>query len=71
MSLDDLRRAAIDQDDDSNSVGFESTLADHDDGRLFGLTAVERMFVSIGIFGITLVISLLLLLVTESIAFNF
>ena len=62
--LDDLRQAAREQDDDG---GYESALSSLDDDRLFGMTALERMFVSIGIFGITVIVSMILLIVTESI----
>jgi hypothetical protein len=67
--LSDLRQVAREQDEDFR-IGHETVLARHvDDGKLFGMTAVERMFVAAALFGVTVVISLMLLLVTESIAF--
>lgn len=64
--LDDLRRAA-----QSKEGAFtESPVQAHaEDDRLFGMTALERMFLSIGLFGVVLVVSVMLLLVTNSIAF--
>ena len=63
--LDDLRQAA--QDQDEGSGGYESALTGLDEGRLFGMTALERMFVSIGIFGITIIICMILLIGSNSI----
>jgi hypothetical protein len=68
--LDDLRQAALNQDDDPLE-SHQRAVAKVEDDRLFGMTALERMFLSVGLFGITLVISMLLLIVTDSIAFNF
>lgn len=68
--LDDLRQAALNQDDDPLE-SHQRAMAQVDDDRLFGMSALERMFVSIGLFGITLIISMLLLVLTDSIAFNF
>jgi hypothetical protein len=62
--LDDLRQAARDQEDDG---GYESALAGLEEDRLFGMTALERMFVAIGIFGITVIISMILLIASNSI----
>jgi len=62
--LDDLRQAAAEQDNDG---GYESALAGLDEDRLFGMTAIERMFVAIGIFGITVIISMILLIASSSI----
>ena len=67
--LDDLRQAAQDQDDDS--IAYVEPDEKVDDGKLFGMTAVERMFISVGLFGLTLVISLLLLIATDSIYLGF
>lgn len=39
-----------------------------DDGKLFGLNAVERMFLSIGLFLVVTVLSVFLLILTDSIA---
>jgi len=70
--LDDLRRAARQQDDDNEAIDSSVLLAPPpDDGKLFGMTAVERMFLSMGIFGVTLVVSLLLLVLSESIYLGF
>jgi hypothetical protein len=68
--LDDLRQATLDQDDEP-IVSHRAAVASQENDRLFGLTAIERMFLSIGLFFLTLVGSVLLLLVTESIALNF
>lgn len=62
---DDLRQAAQSRDD--VEVRFEDARVQEE--RLFGMTAIERMFLSVGLFGVTLVISLALLLLTESIGF--
>lgn len=67
--LDDLRQAAREHDDDPFE-GHEAILARKPaDDKLFGMTAVERMFISIGLFGVTLVVSIILLIVTDSIGF--
>lgn len=68
--LDELRQMVIDQDE-PDWEGLENAAvkgADVDDGRIFGLNAVERMFLSIGLFLVVTVFSVLLLLITDSIA---
>jgi hypothetical protein len=64
MSLDDLRRQALESERDNAS--YEEYLAD-DVGpdKMFGMTAAERMFVSIGCFMVTCLGGFLLLLVME------
>jgi hypothetical protein len=66
--LSSLREIARQREVDE-SLGFESaTVQAPKEDKLFGMNAVERMFLSIGLFGVTLVVSILLLIVTESIA---
>lgn len=65
-NLDELRSAA--QDDDPFESLDAVLVREEDEGKLFGLTAIERMFLSMGLFGIVLVGSFLLLIVTDSIA---
>jgi hypothetical protein len=62
--LDDLRQAALEQDDD---VREHTAAMKVDDGKLFGMTALERMFVAIGLFGISLIVSIIMLIATDSI----
>ena len=52
MSMDDLRRQALESELEDGS--FDEYLAD-DEGpdRMFGMTAAERMFVSVGCFLVT------------------
>ena len=64
--LDDLRRAAQSKED---SPGESMSASRVQDDRLFGMTAVERMFLSIGLFGVVLAVSVMLLLATGSIGF--
>ncbi|MFP4322611.1 MAG: hypothetical protein ACLFTK_09170 [Anaerolineales bacterium] len=65
--LNDLRQVARQQDNEPAArVEIPEQIGDD---RLFGLTAVERMFLSIGLFLISLFFSLVLLLGTNSIAF--
>jgi hypothetical protein len=63
MSLDDLRRQALES---SDATGFDPR-AVADDDLLFGMNAVERMFVSIGLFLVVSILSFLLLLLSGSI----
>lgn len=69
--LDDLRRSASDDFDDEfedDDAGFDDDLADGDSGALFlGMTAVERMFISIFLFLNVSVLGFALLLVTKRI----
>lgn len=67
--LDDLRQVAREEDEDDFALGsYDDIVEEYDDGKLFGMTAVERMFLSVGLFLITLVFSIILLVVTDSIA---
>jgi hypothetical protein len=69
FDLSDLRRAAAAQEEEL-VFGHEALLApEPDDGRLFGMSAVERMFLSIGLFFVTVVTSVVILAATNSIAF--
>lgn len=68
--LDDLRQAALEQDDEP-IASHRTAVSQVQEDRLFGMTSLECMFVSIGLFGLTLVGSILLLVATESIVFNF
>ncbi|MBL1135332.1 MAG: hypothetical protein DPW16_21540 [Chloroflexi bacterium] len=68
-SLNSLRYKALAEDDDPFS-GFEDKAVSRrevDEGRIFGLNAVERMFLSIGLFLVVTVLSVLLLILTDSI----
>ena len=58
--LDDLRQAAQSREDRPIKKKKEE--------KLFGMTAMERMFLSIALFGVVLVVSFILLIVTNSIA---
>lgn len=61
MGIDDLRRQALEGDLDQE--GYEEYLADEvAPDRIFGMTAAERMFVSIGCFLVTCLGGFLLLL---------
>ncbi len=65
--LNELRQVARELDNDpAIRVDIPEQV---DDGRLFGMTAIERMFLSVGMFFITLFFSLVLLLATNSITF--
>ena len=59
--LDDLRQAAQSRADTPERKPKEA--------KLFGMTAVERAFLSIVLFGIVTVVSFMMLLLTNSIAF--
>jgi hypothetical protein len=68
-SLDSLRYKALADDDDPFS-GFEDQAVSRreaDEGKIFGLNAVERMFLAIGFFLVVTVLSVLLLIITSSI----
>ncbi len=70
VDVSDLRQLAINQEyDDDIRVGHEAMRAQVEEDKLFGMTAVERMFLSIGLFGVVLVVSMLLLIVTSSVEF--
>ncbi|MCB9436776.1 MAG: hypothetical protein H6673_07245 [Anaerolineales bacterium] len=68
--LEHLRQLALDNEepsfDDFSSVAVRAQ--DVDDGKIFGMNAVERMFISVGLFLVVTVFSVMLLLVTDSIA---
>ncbi|MBI5961701.1 MAG: hypothetical protein HY866_23385 [Chloroflexi bacterium] len=66
-NLDDLRRAATEEE--VVPAGFETYLTGevHSD-KLFGMTAAERMFISIGCFLLTCLGGFFVLLMLEKIA---
>ena len=70
--LDDLRKDALAHDFDEMESQEEEVLvserASRDDGRFMGMTAVERMFLSIFLFMNVLVLGLALLVATQRIA---
>lgn len=71
MSLDDLRKKALDADDDPFSDGYEGASVarrEVSNDKLFGLNPVERMFLSIAFFLVVSVLSFLILLLSDSIA---
>jgi len=65
--IDDLRRLVLEEETEEDS--FENYLAQdvHSD-KIFGMTAAERMFVSIGCFLVTSLGGFLLLLILGKIA---
>lgn len=67
MDMDALRRAAQSKEDFRGEIEAGPNVGNVDDGKLFGMTAMERMFLSIGLFGVTLVVSVLLLVASGSI----
>lgn len=67
--LDSLRRSVLERDEPDDvqfGVIASNTKAVQDD-KIFGLDPVERMFLSIGLFLVVSVLSVLLLLITDSI----
>jgi hypothetical protein len=67
MSIDDLRRSALEEE--VIVEGFEQYITkDVQTDRIFGMTAAERMFISIGCFIVTSLGGFLLLLVMGKIA---
>lgn len=68
-NLDELRRKALESDEPEDA--FFGNVANNvqrvDDGKIFGLNAVERMFLSVGLFLVVSVLSVFLLLITSSI----
>jgi hypothetical protein len=64
--LDDLRRSATDEDDgfESEAFDFEAEIDRARSKRFLGMTAVERMFISIFLFLNVCILGLALLLVT-------
>lgn len=69
-NLDELRQIVLDKDEPGAGDFGEIAAGTQtvDDGRIFGLNAVERMFLSMGLFMVVTVTSVLLLLVTSSVA---
>jgi hypothetical protein len=70
MSLDDLRKRALadsDSDPFAELVGSGGAVAQQEEDLLFGLNAVERMFLSMGLFMTVSVLSFLILLMSGSI----
>lgn len=66
MGLDDLRRQAMEEEliaDDPNKI-----IPPVPSDKIFGMTAAERMFVSIGCFLLTCLGGFLLLLIMDKIA---
>jgi hypothetical protein len=66
MGLDDLRRQALEED--QQVLGYEQAAPRVASDKMFGMTAAERMFVSIGCFLLTSLIGFFLLLVLDKIA---
>jgi hypothetical protein len=68
MGLEDLRREALEED--ITVEGYENYVSSQNIAaeKIFGMTAAERMFVSIGCFILTSLGGFLLLLVMEKIA---
>lgn len=67
MSLEDLRRKALAQDEDDPFEGSGLAAGEQAEDLLFGLNAVERMFLSIGLFLVISIFSFLILLLAGSI----
>ena len=67
MSIDDLRELALKEDEPEFS-DFNAEAERGRDDKIFGMNAVERMFLSVGLFLVVSVLSFLLLLLTDSIA---
>lgn len=68
MSLEDLRKQALDsaEDDPFAESGYGRVIESGDD-LLFGMNAIERMFLSVGLFLIVSIMSFLILLLSGSI----
>jgi len=66
MGLDDLRRQALEEE--RVVEDFEQIAPTVASERMFGMTAAERMFVSIGCFLLTSLLGFFLLLVLDKIA---
>lgn len=68
MSLEDLRKQALDaaEDDPFAESGYGRVIQEEDD-LLFGMNAIERMFLSVGLFLIVTILSFLILLLSGSI----
>jgi hypothetical protein len=65
--IDLLREMVLQREDPFGEMDITPDSA-ADDGKIFGLNAVERMFLSIGLFLVITVLSIFLLLMTDSIA---
>lgn len=66
--LEHLRQLALENEEPSFEDFSNVVVKETDDGRIFGMNAVERMFISIGLFLVVTVFSVMLLLLTDSIA---
>jgi hypothetical protein len=66
MGLDDLRRQALEEERVSEDISKIAPTVAPD--RIFGMTAAERMFVSIGCFLLTSLAGFFLLLIMDKIA---
>lgn len=66
-NLDELRQLAIEADAPQFD-GIGDVIAEEEDDTIFGLNAIERMFLSVGLFLVFAVVSFLVLMVTDSIA---
>ncbi len=67
MGLDDLRSAALEpEESEQDFSALVEPVAGNE--RLFGMTAVERMFVSIGCFIVTSLVGFAILLLLDKIA---
>lgn len=64
--LDELRQLAIEADAPQFD-GLGDVVAEEEDDTIFGLNAIERMFISIGLFLVIAVVSFLVLMATDSI----
>lgn len=70
MSLDDLRRKALAADDGdpfAEMMGGAAVAQAPEEDLLFGLNALERMFLAIGLFLVISILSFLVLLLSGSI----
>ncbi len=65
--LDELRQLAIEADA-PQFEGISDVIAEEEDDKIFGLNAIERMFISVGLFLVIAVVSFLVLMLTDSIA---
>ena len=65
--IDDLRRSVMDDPDEPFSSGFENDIVAVNEGKIFGLTAGERMILSIIVFMAVTSLSFAILLVTNTV----
>ena len=68
MGMDDLRSAALEPEESEQNYSPLAARRASGGERLFGMTAVERMFVSIGCFVVTSLFGFALLLLLDKIA---